>query len=220
QERMLLVAKAGREDAVREIFARWDLEAAVIGRVTDDGVFRVRWRGAEVCALPVAALTQSAPVYRRPAEEPPRLEEMQRLDLAEVHEPPDCTHALVALLESPNLCSREWVYRQYDQLVGGNAVAGPGGDAAVVRIEGPRRALAMTVDCNSRYCKLDPYLGAVLAVAEAARNLVAVGARPLAVSDCLNYGNPEKPEVMWQFQQGVAGAREACPAPGPRGAGG
>jgi phosphoribosylformylglycinamidine synthase len=210
QERMLLVARAGREEAVREIFARWDLEAAVIGRVTEDGVFRVRWRGAEVCALPVAALTQSAPVYRRPAEEPPRLEEMQRLDLAEIHEPADCTHALLAMLESPNLCSREWVYRQYDQLVGGNTVARPGGDAAVVRIEGTRRALAMTVDCNSRYCKLDPYLGAVLAVAEAARNLVAVGARPLAVSDCLNYGNPERPDVMWEFQQGIHGIRDAC----------
>ncbi len=210
QERMLLVAPAGREAAVQEVFARWDLEAAVVGRLTDDGVFRARWRGEEVCALPVAALTDAAPVYRRPAEEPARLEEMQRLDPAEMPEPADYAQTLLRLLESPNLCAREWVYRQYDQLVGGNTIVRPGGDAAVVRIEGTRRALALTVDCNSRYCRLDPYLGAVLAVVEAARNLVAVGARPLAVSDCLNYGNPEKPDVMWEFQQGVQGIRDAC----------
>jgi len=214
QERMLLVVKAGHEAAVQEVFARWDLEAAVIGRLTDDGVFRARWHGEEVCALPVAALTGSAPVYRRPAEEPARLEEQQRFDPRDVREPADYTHALITLLESPNLCSREWVYRQYDQLVGGNTVARPGADAAVIRIEGTRRGLALTVDCNSRYCRLDPYLGAVLAVVEAARNLVAVGAQPLAVSDCLNYGNPEKPDVMWEFQQGVHGIRDACVALG------
>jgi len=214
QERMLLVARAGSEAAVQAIFARWDLEAAVIGRVTDDGLFHARWHGTEVCTLPVAALTERAPVYRRPAEEPAALEDLQRFDLKEVQEPVDFTHALLTLLESPNLCSREWVYRQYDQLVGGNTVVRPGADAAVVRVEGTRRALALTVDCNSRYCKLDPYLGAVLAVVEAARNLVAVGARPLAVSDCLNYGNPERPDVMWQFQQGIHGIRDACLALG------
>jgi phosphoribosylformylglycinamidine synthase len=142
------------------------------------------------------------------------MEELQRLDVAEVHEPGDWTHALLSMLESPNLCAREWVYRQYDQLVGGNTVVRPGGDAAVVRIEGTNRALALTVDCNSRYCQVDPYLGAVLAVVEAARNVVAVGARPLAISDCLNYGNPEKPDVMWEFQQGIHGIRDACLALG------
>ncbi len=214
QERMLLVVRQGSEAAVEAIFRRWDLEASVIGRVTDDGTFRARWRGREVCGLPVAALTQSAPVYRRPAEEPARLEQLQHFDPAEVREPADLSGALVQLLEGPNLCSREWVYRQYDQLVGGNTVVRPGGDAAVVRLDGTRRALALTVDCNSRYCQLDPYLGAVLAVVEAARNLVAVGARPLAVSDCLNYGNPERPDVMWEFQQGIAGIRDACVALG------
>ena len=214
QERMVLVAKAGHEAAVQAVFARWDLEAAVIGRLTDDGTFRARWRGAEVCALPVSALTDAAPVYRRPAEEPARLEELQRFDPADVREPADWTAALLALLESPNLCSREWVYRQYDQLVGGQTVVRPGADAALVRIEGTQRALALTVDCNSRYCRLDPYLGAVLAVVEAARNLVAVGAQPLAVSDCLNYGNPERPDVMWEFQQGIQGIRDACIALG------
>ena len=214
QERMLLVAKAGREAAVQEVFARWDLEAVVVGRLTDDGLFRARWHGEEVCQIPVAALTDAAPVYRRPTEEPARLEEQQQLDLKAVKEPADLTQTLLTLLESPNICSRAWVYRQYDQLVGGNTVVTPGADAAVVRIEGTRRALALAVDCNSRYCKLDPYLGAVLAVVEAARNLVAVGARPLALSDCLNYGNPERPEVMWEFQQGIYGIRDACVALG------
>jgi phosphoribosylformylglycinamidine synthase len=214
QERMLLVAKAGHERAVEEVFARWDLQAVVIGRLTDDGVFRARWGEREVCALPVAALTEAAPSYRRPAEEPARLEELQRFDVAEVPEPSDHGQALLTLLESPNLCSREWIYRQYDQLVGGNTVVRPGADAAVVRVEGTGRALALSVDCNARYCWLDPYLGAVLAVVEAARNLVAVGAHPLAVSDCLNYGNPERPEVMWAFQQGVQGIRDACLALG------
>jgi phosphoribosylformylglycinamidine synthase subunit PurL len=214
QERMLLVARAGSEDAVRAIFARWDLQAEVIGRVTDDGVFRARWRGEEVCALPVTALTDAAPVYRRPADEPGRLEELQRLELQSVRQPDDYGAALLALLESPNVCSREWVYRQYDQFVGGNSILRPGADAAVVRVEGTRRALALTVDCNHRYGLLDPYLGAVLAVVEAARNCVAVGARPLAVSDCLNYGNPERPDVMWEFQQGIAGIRDACLALG------
>jgi phosphoribosylformylglycinamidine synthase len=214
QERMLLVARAGTEDAVRAIFARWDLQAEVIGRVTDDGIYRARWHGEEVCALPVAALTESAPVYRRPAEEPGRLEDLQRLDLQTVRMPDDHGAALLTLLESPNLCSRQWVYRQYDQFVGGNTLLRPGADAAVVRVEGTRRALALTIDCNHRYGLLDPYLGAVLAVVEAARNCVAVGARPLAVSDCLNYGNPERPDVMWEFQQGIAGIRDACLALG------
>ena len=214
QERMLLVARSGSEDAVRAIFARWDLQAEVIGRVTDDGVYRVRWHGEEVCALPVKDLTDTAPVYRRPAEEPDRLEELQGLDLRSIREPEDYGATLLALLESPNLCSREWVYRQYDQFVGGQTLVRPGGDAAVVRIEGTRRALALSLDCTHRYGLLDPYLGAVLAVAESARNCVAVGARPLAVSDCLNYGNPERPDVMWEFQQGIAGIRDACIALG------
>ncbi len=214
QERMLLVARAGTEDKVAEIYRRWDLEAVVIGRVTDDGIYRARWHGTEVCALPVAALTDAAPVYRRPASEPSHLEELQRLDATSIPQPADYTQALQTLLESPNLCSSEWVYRQYDQFVGANTLLRPGADAAVIRIEGTRRALAITLDCNQRYTKLDPYLGAMLAVVEGARNCVAVGAKPLAVSDCLNYGNPERPDVMWEFQQGIAGIRDACLALG------
>jgi phosphoribosylformylglycinamidine synthase subunit PurL len=195
---------------VRAVFQRWDLEAVVIGRVTDDGLFRARWRGEEVCRIPVSAVIDDAPVYRRPAAEPADQEERQRLDLAALPESPDYGEALRRLLASPNLCSREWVYRQYDQFLGGNTVVRPGADAAVVRVEGTHKALALTLDCNTRYNELDPYLGGLLAVVEGARNCVAVGARPLAVSDCLNYGNPENPEVMWQFQQGVAGIRDAC----------
>jgi phosphoribosylformylglycinamidine synthase len=214
QERMLLVARQGSEEAVQAIFRRWDLEAVVIGRVTDDGVYRARWHGEDVVALPVELVGDNAPVYRRPAAEPADLGARQTLDLDRVPVPGDLQATLLALLESPNLCSREWVYEQYDQLVGAATVVRPGGDAAVVRIDGTRRAVALAVDCNSRYTRLDPYLGAMMAVVEAARNCVVVGATPLGVTDCLNYGNPEKPEVMWQFQQGIAGIRDACLALG------
>jgi phosphoribosylformylglycinamidine synthase len=214
QERMLLVAKAGREADVKRIFDKWDLQAAVIGRVADDGMFRARWHGAEVVQIPVEPVSTQAPVYRRPAEEPKNLNELQELAIASVPEPSDYNHVLLQLLGSPNLCSRRWVYRQYDSLVRGHTVIGPGSDAAVLRIKGSRKGLAVTVDCNSRYCLLDPYVGAVIAVCEAARNLVVSGARPLGISDCLNFGNPEKPEVMWQFQQAIAGIRDACLALG------
>jgi phosphoribosylformylglycinamidine synthase len=214
QERMLLVARQGSEDAVREIFERWDLQAVVIGELTDDGVWRARWHGEDVAAIPAAILTDSAPVYRRHAEEPARLDESQGLDLRTIREPSDWTQALHTLLESPNLCSREWIYRQYDQFVGSGTVVRPGGDAAVIRVDGTRRGLALAVDCNSRYTRLDPYLGAVIAVVESARNCVAVGAKPLALTDCLNFGNPERPEVMWEFQQAIAGIRDACLALG------
>jgi len=214
QERMLLVARQGSEEAVQAIFRRWDLEAVVVGRVTDDGVYRARWHGEDVVALPVSLIGDNSPVYRRPAAEPADLAARTSLDVDDIPVPHDLQATLLALLESPNLCSREWVYEQYDQLVGANTVVRPGGDAALVRVEGTRRALAIAVDCNSRYTRLDPYLGAMMAVVEAARNCVVVGARPLGVTDCLNYGNPEKPEVMWQFQQGIAGIRDACVALG------
>jgi phosphoribosylformylglycinamidine synthase subunit PurL len=214
QERMLLIAKAGRENDVKRVFDKWDLQAAVIGHVSDDGFFRARWHGNEVVHIPVEPVSTQAPLYRRSIEEPKNLNEMQELSLADVPEPADCDEVLRRLLASPNLCSRRWVYAQYDSLVRGHTVVGPGSDAAVLRIKGTRKGLALTVDCNSRYCLLDPYVGAVIAVCEAARNVVVSGARPLAVSDCLNFGSPEKPEVMWQFQQAVAGIRDACVALG------
>jgi len=212
QERMLLVARAGHERAVSEIFARWDLECVTIGEVTDDGTFRVRWQGTEVCTVPVAALTDEAPVYRRPAEEPQDLASRQQLSLENLPKLGDPLATLRTLISSVNLASRRWVYEQYDHLVGGGTVVRPGGDAAVVRVDGTRKGLAVAVDCNSRYTRLDPYLGAMLAVVEAARNCAVVGATPLAVTDCLNFGNPERPVVMWEFQQAIAGIRDACVA--------
>jgi len=214
QERMLIVAKAGCEDEVREIFARWDLQAEVVGQVTDDGLFRASWQNEEVVCIPVTALTDDAPIYERPATQPADLPERQHLDLMTVPLHGDYGQVLIRLLTSPNLASKEWVYRQYDSFVCGNTVVQPGSDAAVIRLKGTSKGIGLTVDCNSRYCLLDPYCGAQLAVAEGARNLAVSGARPVALSDCLNFGNPEKPEVMWQFQRAIAGMRDACLALG------
>jgi phosphoribosylformylglycinamidine synthase II len=211
QERMLLVVRAGSEDVVRALFAKWDLDAAVVGTVTDSGHLRCTWEGRQVVDLPIAPLTDGAPLYHRPAVEPAP-EEGARLVLRDLTEPRDYGHVLMQLLESPNLCSREWVYRQYDTYVGGNSVVRPGSDAAVVRLDGTQKGVAMTLDCNSRLCLLDPYVGTVSAVAEAARNLAVAGAEPIGVTNCLNFGSPEKPEVMWQFQQAIAGLRDACVA--------
>jgi phosphoribosylformylglycinamidine synthase len=214
QERMLIVAKAGCEEEVRAIFARWDLQAEVVGEVTDDGVFRARWHGEDVVRIPVSALTDDAPVYDRPTAQPADFVGRQQLDLASVPAPEDYGQVLIRLLTSPNLASKEWVYRQYDSFVCGNTVVQPGSDAAIIRLKGTAKGIGLTVDCNSRYCLLDPYRGAQIAVAEGARNLAVSGARPVALSDCLNFGNPEKPEVMWQFQQAIAGMRDACLALG------
>ncbi len=210
QERMLLVAKKGKESQVKKIFERWDLDAVVIGKVTKDRIYRALFDGAEVARIPVAALTSEAPVYHRPMERPAALDELQRLDLDAIPAPADMATALKVLLDSPNIASKEWVYRQYDHLVRSNTVVGPSADAAVIRIKGVKQGLALTVDGNGRYCFLDPYVGGILAVAEAARNLAAVGARPLGLSDCLNFGSPERPEVMWQFSQVIEGMRDAC----------
>ncbi len=214
QERMLLVAKAGCEEEVRAIFSGWDLPAVVVGQVTDDGLFRAEWRGREVVRIPVSALTAEAPDYERPVQKPDDLDQRQVLKLASLPLPSDYNAVLLRLLGSPNLASKEWVYQQYDTLVSGNTVVQPGSDAAVLRIKGTTTGIGLSVDCNSRYCAQDPYRGALIAVAESARNLAVSGARPLALSDCLNFGNPEKPEVMWQFQQAIAGIRDACQALG------
>ena len=210
QERMLLVAKKGAEEDVRRIFEKWDLDAVVIGRVTDDRQFRALFDGVEVARIPVAALTKEAPVYQRPTAPPENLDESQRLDLSIVAEPKDLGATLKALLGSANLASKEWVYRQYDQYVRASTVVPAGGDAAVIRVKGTEKGLALTVDGNGRYCFLDPYVGGVLAVAEAARNLACVGARPIGLTDCLNFGSPENPQVMWQFVEVIRGMRDAC----------
>ena len=212
QERMLLVAKQGSEAEIAKIFDKWDLDAAVVGRVTDDQRFRALWHGVEVVDIPVRALTKEAPVYQRAAARPAQQDHLQQLDLAKIAEPRDLGLALKQMLGSPNLASKEWIYRQYDQYVRTNTVVGPGADAAVIRIKGSTKALALTVDGNSRYCYLDPYVGGVIAVAEAARNLACVGARPVGLTDCLNFGSPENPDVMWQFGEVIRGMRDACTA--------
>ncbi len=210
QERMLLVAKKGCEEDVIRIFDKWDLDAVVIGEVTGDQEFRALFEGKEVARIPVSALTKEAPVYKRPVRRPENRDALEQLDLSQIGQPEDLGATLKRLLESPNIASKEWVYRQYDHFVRSNTVVAPGADAAVIRVKGTEKGLALTVDGNSRYCYLDPYVGGALAVAEAARNLACVGATPLGLTDCLNFGSPENPEVMWQFSQVIKGMRDAC----------
>jgi len=206
QERMLLVAERGREHELQHVFEKWDLHAVVIGHITGDARWRALFRGQTVADIPVAALTDEAPIYDRPAAPPatpkPRITASQSQ--------PAPGEALRRLLDSPNVASKRWVYRQYDCLVQGNTVVEPGSDAAVLRIKGSRRGLALKVDSNPRACALDPYLGAIATVCEAARNVACAGARPIGMTDCLNYGNPERPEIMWQFVRGVEGIRDAA----------
>jgi phosphoribosylformylglycinamidine synthase len=219
QERMLLVARAGREEAVCEVFRRWGLDAVVVGRVAGDGRMRVRFAGRTVVDIPVDPVAASSPELDRPAREPADLRERQKLDLASVPPEEDPGGALEALLDDPNLGSKAWIFRQYDQLVQGNTILRPGGDAALVRVKREdgtptRKALALSVDCNPRFCWLDPRGGTIAAVAEAARNVACTGARPLALTNCLNFGNPEKPEIMWQLREAIAGLGEAAEALG------
>ena len=214
QERMLLVVKAGRESEVERIFDKWDLHAVPIGRVTDDGMLRVKERGAIVAEIPNRALTDEAPVYQRPMERPSYLVNVQRLDLERLAQGRTAGSAdvLIELLASPTVASKQWVYRQYDHMVQTNTINLPGFGAGVVRIKGTKHALALSVDGNGRYCYLDPRRGAMLAVAEASRNVACAGARPLGATNCLNFGNPERPPIMWQFAQAVEGIGEACRA--------
>ena len=217
QERMLLVARAGREEEIAEIFRRWDLDVAVVGRVTDDGRMRIQWKGETVVDIPVDPVAKSSPELDRPVAVPADLGERQKLDLASVAPEEDFGAALCELLDSPNLGSKEWIYRQYDQLVQGDTLIRPGGDAALIRVRGrdgepTAKGLAMSVDCNPRWCWLDPRVGAMAAVAEAARNVACTGARPLALTNCLNFGNPERPEIMWEFAEAIRGISEAAVA--------
>ena len=219
QERMLMVARAGREDEVIAIFERWDLDAVVVGRVTDDGRMRIRWRDQQVVDIPVAPVAHQSPELDRPVREPADRLERQKLDPASIAPEDDLPGALRALLDTPGLGSKRWIYRQYDQLVGGSTAIGPGGDAALVRIKREDgtptdKAVALAVDCNPRHCWLDPYTGAMAAVAEAARNVACTGARPLALTNCLNFGNPERPEIMWEFAEATRGLGDAARALG------
>ena len=210
QERMLIVAAAGREREVVDIFKKWELDAVVIGRVTDDGRLRVKKNGQLVADIPNSALTDAAPVYHRPLNRPQTAPPVEINQIESSAAELDAT--FMRVITQPTIAAKEWVYRQYDHMVRTNTVVMPGSDAAVIRIKEKRRLLAMTLDSNARYCQVDPRAGARLVVAEACRNLVASGARPLALTNCLNFGSPERPEVMWQFSEVVDGMAEACTA--------
>lgn len=210
QERMLLVARQGEEKEVLDIFSKWDLDAAVIGKVTGDGKIRIR-NNAEVFAeIPVDALVGNAPVYERPFSLPPYQQSIQTLQMDLIHPPKDYNVVLKQLLSSPTLASKEWVFDQYDHMVQTNVVIRPGGDAALIRIKGTTKGLALSVGGNSLYTLLNPYIGGMIAVAEVCRNLVCTGARPLAITDCLNFGSPERPDIMWQFSMAIEGISDAC----------
>ena len=219
QERMLLVAAEGKEDVVRRICTKWDLDVAIVGRVTDSGRWRAHWHGKVVADIPVDPLTEGAPKYQRPMTPHPALPALHAFDPSALPEPKDLGAVLLHLLARPTIASKEWVYRQYDHMVRLVGAVRPGGDAAVVRLAvgnevHARKGLALSVGANGRWCFLDPHLGAMHAVAECARNIACVGGEPIAITDCLNFGNPEKPEIMWQFAECVRGIGDACRALG------
>jgi phosphoribosylformylglycinamidine synthase len=209
QERMLMILKPGREDEARRIFEKWELDFAVIGHLTDSGRMVARRFGEITVDVPIAPLAAAAPEYDRPWTPAAKPKE---LPASAVPAPNDINAALLKLLGGPNLCSRRWIWEQYDHMVMGDTVQRPGGDAAVVRVHGTNRGLALTADCTPRYCYAEPKTGGAQAVAEVWRNLTAVGAKPLAITDNLNFGNPEKPEIMGQFVECVSGIGEACRA--------
>jgi phosphoribosylformylglycinamidine synthase subunit PurL len=207
QERMLMVLKPGREGFAEAIFRKWELDFAVIGHVTDTGRMVLKWKGDVVCDIPLAPLADDAPLYDRPHVPTPKQPELQNV--------PECTDPaadLVKLMGSPDIASRRWIWEQYDHMVGGDTVQRPGGDAAVVRVHGTNKGLAITTDCTPRYCFADPVEGGKQAIAEAWRNLSAVGATPLAVTNCLNFANPQRPEIMGQIVGALEGMSEACRA--------
>ena len=211
QERMLLVAARGREDEVRRVFAKWELDAVNVGTVIADGDLVVRHQGAEVARVPVDALAEG-PRYDKPRTPPAELAARRAFDPTSLPEPSDLAGALVALLGSPTIACKEWAYRQYDQQVGINTLTAPGSDAAVLRVKGTRRGLAVSTDGNGRHVFLDPRRGAAMAVCEAARNVSCAGALPLGVTDCLNFGSPERPDILWQFEETIEGIADACRA--------
>ncbi len=212
QERMLVAVKPGHEDAVKAIFDKWDLQSTLIGRATDDGLARI-FEGAELQGEPPIDILTDAPQYRLQGVKPGWLAALQEYDLSALPLPEQSPlETLLRLLASPNIASKEWVYRQYDHQVQTNTVASPGGDAAVLRVKGSAKGIALSTDGNGRLCYLDPFVGGMIAVAEACRNVSCVGAEPIALTDCLNFGNPEKPEIYYQLEQCVLGMAEACRA--------
>ncbi len=213
QERMLLVAQRGREKEVLAVFTKWGLDAVAIGRVTEDGLVRLLHHAKVVAEIPAHALAEEGPVYQRPLAPPAPIAHERLVEFGAAGAEKDFSENFRTLLAAPAVASKRWIWEQYDYMVRTNTLEAPGaGDAAVVRIKGTRRALALAADGNGRWCRLDPFGGAQLAVAEAARNVACSGAKPMAATNCLNFGSPEKPEVMWQFSRAIDGIAEACTA--------
>ncbi len=212
QERMLVVVKPENEEAVRKIFDKWDLRCETVGVVTDGKMVNLKWNGADAGSVPPYSLVLGggAPVYTREISEPAYFQKLRKADLSGVDEPADYGEVLGRMLGSPNICSRNWITTQYDSMVRTNTINDCYLDAAVVRLKETGKVLSMKTDCNGRYVYLNPHRGAMIAVAECARNLVAVGTKPLAVTNCLNFGNPYKPEIYWQFSESIGGMAEAC----------
>ncbi|MBE0538126.1 MAG: phosphoribosylformylglycinamidine synthase subunit PurL [Ignavibacterium sp.] len=212
QERMLCCVKKGYEDRVKQVFEKWDLHCEIIGEVTGDGMLQIDYQGERKATMPPfdLVLGGGAPVYTREQKEPEYLKETRKFDSKTLPEPKDLKETFLKVFSSPNIVSKQWVYHQYDSMVRTNTVVGPGCDAAVILVKGTNKALAMKTDCNSRYVYLNPKEGTKIAVAESARNIVCSGGIPLGVTNCLNFGNPYKPEVYWQFAQAIAGMGEAC----------
>ncbi|WP_337873368.1 phosphoribosylformylglycinamidine synthase subunit PurL [Ignavibacterium sp.] len=212
QERMLCCVKKGYENQVKKVFEKWDLNCEIIGEVTGDGLLHIDYQGERKATIPAFELVLGggAPVYIRDQKEPEYLKETRRFDQNSLSEPKDLRETFLKVFSSPNIVSKQWIYNQYDTMVRTNTIVGPGCDAAVIYIKGTPKALAMKTDCNSRYVYLNPKEGTKIAVAECARNIVCSGGVPLGITNCLNFGNPYKPEVYWQFAQAIAGMGEAC----------
>ena len=212
QERMLCVVKKGYEERVKNVFEKWDLNCEIIGEVTNDGLLHINYEGETKAVVPPFELVLGggAPVYIRDQKKPAYLKEIKKFDINSLEEPYNLKETFLKVFSSPNIVSKKWVYEHYDSMVRTNTIVGPGCDAAVIYIKGLEKALAMKTDCNSRYVYLNPNEGAKIAVAEAARNIVCSGGIPLAITNCLNFGNPYKPEVYWQFAQVIEGMGEAC----------
>ncbi|MED5475076.1 MAG: phosphoribosylformylglycinamidine synthase subunit PurL [Candidatus Neomarinimicrobiota bacterium] len=212
QERMLIVIKKGHEVDLKNIFNKWDLDCKQIGEVTSSNNLVVEFKNKVLANIPVNTLVLGgdAPQYDLPSSEPKYFTKSNKINLDKIKEPKNCNQVLLKLLSSPNICSKNYIYNQYDSTVRTNTVIGPGHDAAVVRIKNTKKSIAITTDCNSKYVYLNPKLGGKIAVSEAARNVVCTGAKPLAITNCLNFGNPNDPEIYWQFKESVNGMGEAC----------
>ncbi len=210
QERMLIVTEKGKENIAEAIFKKWGLDFSVIGEVTGNNRLEIVGNEGIVADIPISLITMEAPVYSRPFKKPAYMKDSVKLKLSSIPIPNDLGSVVLKLLSSPTLSNKKWIFEQYDHMVRTNTITPPGSDSALIRIKGTTKAIALTANCNSRYCYLDPYIGAMIAVAESARNLACSGAKPLAITDCLNFGSPENPEIMWQFVKSVEGLAEAA----------